>query len=166
MNDVIVITRRELSLPPRLVGLEFHFRIAAAEWNCDPLILAAICDRESMGGAALNPRGPTGRGDGGHGHGLMQIDSRSWSSWLRTHDWQDALTNVRKGAEIFATELERFAGVADGVRAAIAAYNCGPTQVRRALELAKDVDTFTTGGNYSADVMRRAAAFAERQPKS
>ena len=154
MNDA------PLKLPRHLVYLEKHFRVAGEEWTVDPLLLAAICDRESGGGVYLVPPDPSGVGDKGHGRGLMQIDDRTWVKWLRDHRWQDALTNIRSGAEILRGEMDRFAQTGHGIECAIAAYNCGATRVREALARKAPVDTYTTQQNYSADVLRRRAAFA------
>lgn len=156
-GDTMLVKTRRLVLPTRLAVWEAHFRFAGAEWGVEPLLLAAVCDRESAGGATLSPPNAGGTGDLGHGRGLMQIDDRSWASWLKGAEWRDALTNIRKGAEILATELDRFASFPDGRRAGIASYNCGASNVRKAVAAGKDVDAFTSGGNYSADVLRRLA---------
>jgi soluble lytic murein transglycosylase-like protein len=148
-----------LKLPKNLAWLEFHFRKAGEEWRVDPLLLAAVCDRESRGGMALVPPEPWGVGDKGHGRGLMQIDDRTWKTWLRDHRWQDALTNIRFGAEILRGEMDRFAQTGHGIEAAIAAYNCGAARVRQALAEKRGVDFYTTQQNYAADVLRRRAAF-------
>lgn len=152
-----------LHLPPRLASWEMHFRVAGAEFNLHPLLLAAICDRESGGGSRLNPRGPLGTGDCGHGRGLMMLDDRDLGHWLEVNDWRDALTNIRKGAELLAGEVTRFKAMRApervSERAPIAAYDCGAAIVRKALERNVDVDVYTTGGNYSHDVLLRMKLF-------
>jgi hypothetical protein len=45
------------------------------------------------------------------------------------------------------------------LRAARAAYNCGIANVLRALRDGADVDFYTAGRDYSADIMRRAGIF-------
>lgn len=82
----------------------------ASEKNVDPVILLAIMARESNFGSALKPVGPGGTGDSGHGRGLMQIDDRSWTEWLRFNDWTDPYTNVSKGAEILRANMDFFSG--------------------------------------------------------
>lgn len=148
---------KRLVLPARLAQWELHFRVAAWEWGLDPLLLAAICDRESLGGNALDPKGAAGVGDKGHGRGLMQIDDRAHSAWLKQFEWRDALTNIRKGAEVLAGDLQRFRqqNAPEPTRCALAAYNCGAATVRKALEKSFPVDHFTTKQDYSADVLRR-----------
>ena len=82
------------------------------ENNINPAILAAICERETNYGTAhgLSVQGPTGTGDAGHGHGLMQIDDRSWAPWLAKNDWTDPYTNITKGAEILKGKIRTLAG--------------------------------------------------------
>ncbi len=105
-------------------------------------------------------------GDGGHGRGLMQIDDRTWGSWLRTHKGGlDPRSNIMKGASILRQNLNYFKGkiAASKVRrAAIAAYNAGPGNVLSALRRGRSADSVTTGGNYSRDVIARADKFAKQ----
>lgn len=154
-----------LRLPARLKRWELHFRVAGCEWELDPLLLAAVCDRESLGGDALTPRAFFGTGDYEHGRGLMQVDDRAHTIWVQRSEWRDPLTNIRKGAEILAGELQRFkqGGAQAPTRCALAAYNCGSGAVRKALEAGKDVDFYTTKADYSADVLRRYEAFRTMQ---
>lgn len=152
-------------MPERISRWVECFKSAADKWNVDPVILAAICERESKGGAALMPIGPTGTGDGGHGRGLMQIDDRTWGEWLSTHFWQSPIVNITKGAEILATNLLILKGYMPG---AICAYNAGPSAARRALIGTQDVperdkiaklDAVTAGHNYVSAVLILAEAF-------
>ncbi len=82
----------------------------AREQNVDPFLIVAIGERESGWGTMLSPRGPAGKGDAGHGHGIMQIDDRSWGSWLASNPWWDPYTNVTKGVQIFKGNLSFFSG--------------------------------------------------------
>jgi hypothetical protein len=81
-------------LPLRLAqwAVEIHF--AAALYRLDPLVLAAIVERESRGGEALSPPGPAGVGDGGHGRGLMQIDDRWHGLFVSTGRSQRSLCST------------------------------------------------------------------------
>jgi hypothetical protein len=90
------------------------------ETGLDPYLLFALGDRESLWGETLSPRGPGGVGDNGHGHGLMQVDDRSWGAWLNSNNWADPLTNVRKGAAILRGKLAFFQG-----RSAVKGYTDG-----------------------------------------
>lgn len=146
------------------------FVSAEVSYRVDAFLLAAICDRESRGGLALSPRGPTGTGDNGHGRGLMQIDDRWHPGFLSATDdrgvhlWKIAEWNIDYGAHV----LSRYRALLDGNElAAIAAYNAGPGKVRRVMgtvtldeaALVKLLDAVTTGGNYVSDVLRRRAGF-------
>lgn len=161
-----------MSLPKRLEPYASSFAAASAETGLDPMLIAAICDRESGGGQCLTPKGPAGLGDNGHGHGLMQIDDRSWAQWLATMDWEDPMVNVSKGAEILNANLIRFEKEFDPIFCAVAAYNCGPGNVRAVLKtfaalpdhadperIRAAIDRRTTGGNYASDVLARFERF-------
>lgn len=159
-----------IKLPDRLARWAPQFVAAELCYGVDPLLLAAIIDRESLGGDALKPKGPAGTGDNGHGRGLGQIDDRSHVSFLSaTFDggaplWQDPTFNVMYAAKLLRKNLDRFGDEA----AAVAAYNCGPGNVRTALarlpagasaaERLAAVDKRTAHGNYASDVLRRRDA--------
>jgi soluble lytic murein transglycosylase-like protein len=145
-------------------------------YGVDPLLLAAVIDRESLGGDALKPKGPAGTGDGGHGRGLGQIDDRSHASFLAAKFdsgaplWQDPTFNVLYAAKLLRKNLDRFGEEGP----AVAAYNCGPGNVRAALarlpagasadDRLAAVDQRTAHRNYASDVLRRRDAM--RQPKA
>lgn len=92
-------------IPPRAKVYAPVVLRVAYEQSISPYIIAAIMERESLSGEALKPKGPGGTGDGGHGRGLMQIDDRTWTSWLATHDWTDPYTCVLKGVQILKDNL-------------------------------------------------------------
>ncbi|MFL5349981.1 MAG: peptidoglycan-binding protein [Hyalangium sp.] len=122
---------------------------AAKKYNLDPALIFAVMSRES-GGKNI-------RGDGGHGRGLMQIDDRSWGSWLSGHNGgMDPASNIMKGAEILRANLDQFKG---NTKAALAAYNAGGGNVNKALRAGHDPDSVTTGHNYGSDVLKREAQF-------
>lgn len=167
------------SLPFRLERWRGFFEKAGAFFELDPLLLAAICDRESRGGEALVPTGPGGLGDNGHGHGLMQIDDRSHRAFCcQTYPdgrlvWKDAEANIQQGALILATAMRGFGG--DEVKA-LAAYNAGTRRVHFAcaeltapadpLAILAACDAVTTGGNYASDVLRRRDALSKPHKES
>lgn len=162
-----------MNLPDRLHPYEAHFVAAATKTGLDPALLAAICDRETLGGTAkgYTPKGPAGRGDGGHGHGLMQIDDRYHAKFIATGNWSRADANILYAAELLASNIRRFhdADPPGAVFCAVAAYNCGCTRVERVLRTYREVpggpsieeaiDARTTGGNYARDVLARRARF-------
>lgn len=84
----------------------------ADEEGVDPFLIFGFGDRETLWGTTrdLSQPGPAGTGDGGHGHGLMQIDDRSWGTWLASNDWTDPYTNVKKGVQILKGNIAFFQG--------------------------------------------------------
>jgi hypothetical protein len=168
-------------LPPRLAQWAEELGRASEAKEVCPWLLASVLDRESLGGEALTPKGPAGTGDFGHGRGLMQIDDRAHAAFLQevlddgTPAWAHPAHNILYGAGVLREALNYFSkpflALPESVAyaAGIAAYNCGPSNVRRALlevpafsaevRYLAAVDSRTTGRNYSADVLRRRAAF-------
>lgn len=154
---------------------------AAAHHGFAQALICGIGSRESAWGLALKPVGPGGcgdffkrsfptplrrgplPGDGGYGRGLMQIDFDA-HEFARTGKWQDPVENIRYGSGVLADcraffqRRSNLTGVAL-LRAALAAYNCGPGNVLRALNSGLDVDYFTAHRNYSAETLNRAGFF-------
>lgn len=161
-------------LPPRLARWGLYFSAAELATGTPAALLAAVCDRESLGGDALRPPGPAGFGDGGHGCGLMQIDDRFHHSFLVARDdnqvllWTDPAFSILYGAKLLAKNAKACA--ADW-NAAIAAYNCGLMRTKRVLatldkltteeERIAALDKATTGGDYVTDVRRRCFNFTD-----
>lgn len=144
---------------------------AASAHRHRPEVLAGIMARESEGGLSplLDQQGPAGRGDRGHGHGLMQIDDRSFPDFCNGRSWADPAANIDMGAWVLARKRRYLASRALGYavtndaleRAAIAAYNAGEGAVLRCVVKSIDPDTATTGRNYSSEVLRLATAYLE-----
>lgn len=166
------------------LGWDEHFREAAAHFKVAEEDLWAIGSRETN----LNPIYLEKKGDGGHGHGLMQIDDRSFKNWCWQKDpknpakfvWQNARMCILKGAEVLhlkrrvtAVLINRGRAVVHGKvykieqepdlgqqrQIYIAAYNCGEGNSLKGWALSKNPDAFTTGKNYSKDVISRASEF-------
>jgi hypothetical protein len=158
-----------------------YFEEAAKEVSfvLDTADLLAIASRESN----LDPKWLTTAGDRGNGYGLMQADKRYFPEWVRSGKWKDAQEGITKGAEILAqkwADLQDCIGKKRGVpssktgkisffigkdvkgaearRVLIASYNCG-RWAHYAVSNGKDVDAYSTGKDYSKDVILRAAAF-------
>ena len=139
----------------------------AQKLSLDPVTLMAIMWRESLFGLSLNPRGPSGTGDGGHGRGLMQIDDRFHKDWVTATDWTDPRNNITQGAKVLEGNVAFFANPRNisgkpldaqtAKRASIAAYNAGCRRVALSINLGRDVDGSTTGKDYSAWVVAREA---------
>jgi peptidoglycan hydrolase-like protein with peptidoglycan-binding domain len=122
---------------------------AAKRYHLPPSLLMAVMSRETNGHNVV--------GDYGHGRGLMQIDDRSWGSWLSSHHGgMDPASNIMKGAEILRGNIDYFHG---NVRYGVAAYNCGAGNVSSALAHGHSCDYYTANGNYSADVLHRRKWF-------
>ena len=156
----------QLAIPNEAGPYARVIKQVAAETGIDPFVITAIGMRETGWGTSryLDQPGPAGRGDNGHGHGLMQIDDRTWASWLGSHDWADPYTNISKGAEIYSANLDYFVnrGLTGDLlaRAALAAYNHGPGNVWQNIQAGRDPDVGTASGNYSAAVWGQANALA------
>lgn len=104
-----------------------------------------------------------------HGHGPMQVDDRSFGPWCSKwiSDGMPVSQAIEKGCEVLAAKYKSIGRLVPGLdetmhlRAAIAAYNCGEGNVKKVLLSKDDVDTRTTGKDYSKDVLERAKTFAE-----
>lgn len=143
----------------------------------DEADLLAIASRETN----LDPTWLKKAGDGGHGFGLMQADVRSFPEWIRSGKWRDAREGILKGADIlmqkwidtnncigkkstvksskggtFSFVGKKVHGI-EAQAVTIAAYNSGRWG-HYCVSTGRDVDSFTTGKDYSKDVLARAAA--------
>lgn len=144
----------------------------AKRWGHNPAILAAILSRETHGNplwCKIPADGGT-LGDNGHGHGPMQIDDRTFPEFCAAWRKNELTTEhgIVFGAAVLASKrLEvrlrylDFCTPLDALRRAVAAYNVGIVSVWRMVRDGRDIDTQTTKGDYSADVMLRAEVFAE-----
>jgi hypothetical protein len=149
---------------------------AADEAGVHRSILAAIGFREShfTWAPGYTPKGnPRGKGDAGHGHGIWQIDDRTWGDWLKKNDWGDPLVNARKACSILRDNygyLKLLAAMpavppATFERIVIAAYNAGPSRARKGFTIHGNPDHFTAGGDYSIWVVRKAADLRVQIPE-
>lgn len=158
--DLTCLARIRARYHPALVA-------AAAQYGHRVEVLAGILMRESRGGEALDSML---LGDGGHGHGLMQIDDRSFPAFCQSEDWRDPDKNITFGASVLDAKRsflsQRLRLAADELeRAAIAAYNCGEGRVLQSYFEGEDLDTHTAHGDYSRNVLELAQAYAEQEPK-
>ena len=92
---------------------------AAAAQGLDPALLAAVAAQETGGPGSSSGRNIVG--DGGHGHGLFQIDDRSWA-FAKSPAAMDPAQNAGMAASILKGDLQRYGG---DVHAALSAYNSG-----------------------------------------
>ncbi len=174
-------TRRQLRTQydraKKLLWIE-HFREAANTITVgyfDTADLLGIGSRETN----LDPKWLTKKGDNGHGAGLMQIDDRSFPEFTSSTKWKDARLGILKGAEVLMQkwhDMERNFGKRVTIKGktytgkpasgsiaqaiAIASYNSGRWP-QYAYANGTSIDGYTTGKDYSRDVMARAAIFRE-----
>lgn len=139
------------------------FKTSAAEFGFPAEVLIAISSRETN----INPKYQHAKGDGGHGHSIMQIDDRSFPNFCNSGDWKDPAKAVRMGAQVLSNKLDevkRVKGIpeADRLRIAIAGYNCGARRACDHYLNGRSPDSSTTGKDYSADVLERAKFFKEK----
>ncbi len=149
--------------------------------SIEPLLLAAICDAESECGESkrLDKKGPAGRADGGHGHGLMQIDDRSHKAFIQevTPDgiplWALPEENIDYAAgKVLSPALGAFS---NDWPAAIGAYNAGVWAVHKALLQIRGptfptarlvaINAVTANGNYVTRVLVRYRSYGGELPQ-
>lgn len=139
-------------------GVAFASQIsgAARRHGLDPELLAAVAAQETGG-----PDSNSGRnvvGDGGHGHGVFQIDDR-WHSFAGTPDAMDPAKNADYAAGMLSGLLKQYGG---NVREALSAYNAGsPTATGTRTRWADGSDL-----SYADSVMRHYQRLTGESPQS
>jgi hypothetical protein len=172
-----------MAIPDQLQQLG-RYRIKRA------LDIAAKGDPDGIGGELLLAIGSRESGmrnivgDSGHGRGWLQIDDRYHQAWLADHlgcksgSWWPSFTHSAldggycprfsdacwRAISLLRTnrQFAKNRGVPDKylTRFAVAAYNAGATGALRGWREHGDFDHFTTGGDYSDDVIGRRAEVA------
>lgn len=150
----------------------------------DPFDMAAVGLRETACGWGSNysPHGsPFGRGDGGHGYGIYQIDDR-WHADLiaeiehirAVHGDELALARMHEvalqilvqGRDHLASPERTHPLTGDALRSAtFAAYNAGAGRVAEAAKEGANWDELTTGGDYGQWVCDRSAQLRQAAPE-
>lgn len=98
-------------------------------------------------------------GDDGHGHGIMQVDDRSYPLWCKSGEWMDPHKSIDMGAYVLSLKIAKASKTGNAaLRVGIASYNVGSKAIEDYLRF-KNPDRRTTGHDYSADVLRRAKVF-------
>jgi soluble lytic murein transglycosylase-like protein len=129
---------------------------AARHHALDPGLLAAVAAQET-GGPDTNA-GRNVVGDGGHGHGVFQIDDR-WHSFAATADAMDPAKNADYAAGMLSGLLKQYGG---NVREALSAYNAGSptaTGTRTRWEDGSDL-------SYADSVMRHYQRLTAESPQA
>lgn len=132
------------------VAFAAQISAAAQRHGLNPALLAAVAAQETGGPGASS--GANIVGDGGHGHGVFQIDDR-YHAFASTPAAMDPAHNADYAAGMLSGLLGKFGG---NVHAALSAYNAGSPQA---------TGTVTDWGNgaklgYADSVLRHEAAFA------
>lgn len=104
-----------------LQGVAFAREIegAAQRHGLNPRLLAAVAAQETGGPGSNSGRNVVG--DGGHGHGIFQIDDR-YHAFARSTASMDPGANADYAAGLLASLLQRYGG---NVHKALSAYNAG-----------------------------------------
>lgn len=131
----------------------------------EPSLLAGVVSRETSFAKKylLSPTLGGELGDGGAGHGPMQIDIKSFPVWCAK--WRAGLLTfddaICMGARVLYMKYSELGSVPEALRlrASVAAYNTSAGNVRKSIRASRDVDSTTTGKDYSKDVLERAAFF-------
>lgn len=129
---------------------------AARRHGLDADLLAAVAAQETGG-----PESNSGHnivGDGGHGHGIFQIDDR-WHSFATTPAAMDPTQNADYAAGMLSGLLKRYGG---NVRAALSAYNSGsPTAAGTKTRWSDGADL-----SYADSVLRHYQRLTGESPHS
>ncbi len=145
----------------------------------DAADLMAIASRETD----LQPKWLTKPGDGGNGFGLMQADKRSFPEFTKGDGWKDARTGILFGAKVlmqkwedyranvgkqakvkssktgkYSTYTGKLAMGSVAQHVVLSSYNSG-RWAQYAFAKDQDIDKYSTGKDYGADVMARAGVF-------
>lgn len=130
----------------------------AAKDNCiEASVIGAMASRESNVGASLTS---AGLGDGGHGYGIMQCDLYTSGMDCRRCDPFSCCHIEMMVREKIIPDIKYMQSkfpsspVEGQLQAAIAAYNTGRGRVHSTSYTS--VDRYTTGHDYSNDVIARA----------
>lgn len=102
-------------------------------------------------------------GDNGHGHGLGQIDDRSYPVWCERGLWKDPQEALRMSAAVLQEKIRQISPSVpanDRLRVGLVAYNAGAHHAVHDY-FAGEPDRHTTGRDYSKDVLKRSGVFAE-----
>ncbi len=148
------------SLAGRLAaeGVNYALEIAsaAAKYGVDPALLAAVAAQET-GGPGVNG-GRNEVGDGGHGHGLFQIDDR-WHDFAKTAAAMDPAQNADYAAGMLSGLLRRYGG---NVREALSAYNAGSPAAEGTSTTWADGQTL----DYADSVLRHYQQLGQSVPQA
>ncbi len=127
---------------------------AAQRWGIEPRLLAAVAAQETGGPGSNSGRNIVG--DGGHGHGVFQIDDR-YHTFAATADAMVPAKNADYAARLLHDLLARNGG---NVHAALSAYNAGSPNATGSLTTWPDGETL----GYADSVERHYAQLGGEAP--
>lgn len=102
-----------------------------------------------------------------HGFSFFQIDVDSYPDFVSSGQWKDPYLSCLKAINVLESKRKylqaRFKLLSGEEldRAITAAYNCGEGNVSKVLLSGEDIDTRTTGGDYSKEVFRFRGLYKE-----
>lgn len=141
------------SLAARGVAYAGDIAAAARDHGLDPALLAAVAAQETGGPGTNGGRNITG--DGGHGHGLFQIDDR-YHAFARTPSAMDPAANAQYAAGMLSGLIRRYGSV----HRALSAYNAGRPDAQGTVTQWGD----GTRLGYADSVLRHEAQITGERP--
>lgn len=149
MSTISSLAQRGVAFAPQIAS-------AAAKYGVDPMLLAAVAAQETGGPGTNGGRNIVG--DGGHGHGVFQIDDR-FHDFAKTPQVMDPQANADYAAGMISGLLRRYGG---NVHEALSAYNAGDPNATGTITAWKDGSRL----GYADSVLRHYAHIAGATPGS
>jgi soluble lytic murein transglycosylase-like protein len=156
MSTLSSIPQATRALADRGVAFAPEIAQAAARYGVDPQLLAAVAAQETGG-----PGSNAGRnivGDGGHGHGIFQIDDR-FHPFASTAAAMRPQANADYAARMISGLLKRYGG---DVHKALSAYNAGDPNAAGTTTQWQDGRTL----GYADSVLRHYAQLGGTTPEA
>lgn len=136
----------------RMQALKPMIQSVSRRTGIDAALIAGIISRESRAGNALDSKG---YGDHGNAFGVMQVDKR----WHTPRGGPNSEEHISQATGILCSMFTAIQSkfpqwtTNQHMKGALAAYNMGPDNVNANFD---DIDSRTTGKDYSNDVVARA----------
>lgn len=119
MTSINALAGAASDLTSRGVSYATEIASAASRHGLDPRLLAAVAAQETGGPGSNSGRNVVG--DGGHGHGLFQIDDR-WHPFAKSAAAMNPARNADYAAGMISGLIAKYGG---DIRKALSAYNAG-----------------------------------------
>lgn len=147
MSTISSLAQRGVAFAPQIAS-------AAAKYGVDPMLLAAVAAQETGGPGTNGGRNIVG--DGGHGHGVFQIDDR-FHDFAKTPRVMDPQANADYAAGMISGLLKRYGG---NIHKALTAYNAGDPNATGTITAWHDGSRL----GYADSVLRHYANIAGTTP--